>query len=120
MHIEEGGKRFWIAGPQAEISKGSRVDFSEQVWMTNFESKALKRTFGKLLFVSGVQVASSASGSPAAGPASEVVGTYTVEELFSKRDELNGRLVKVRGNVIKVSEAIMGRTWVHIQDGTEY
>ncbi len=120
MHIEEGGKRFWIAGPQAEISKGSRVGFSEQVWMTNFESKALKRTFGKLLFVSGVQVASSASDSPAAGSASEVAGTYTVEELFSKRDELNGRLVKVRGNVIKVSKAIMGRTWVHIQDGTAY
>ncbi len=124
MHIEEGGKRFWIAGPQIEISKGSRVGFSEQVWMTNFESKALKRTFGKLLFVSGVQVDSSTPVPPVlasvANSASEVAGTYTVEELLSKKDELNGRLVKVRGNVIKVSEAIMGRTWVHIQDGTAY
>lgn len=124
MHIEEDGKKFWIAGPQASISKGARVGFSEQIWMSNFESKALNRTFDKLLFVSGVQVVSSVQNSPALSPptgsTSEVAGTYTVEELLSKKDELNGRLVKVRGNVIKVSTGILGRTWVHIKDGTAH
>ncbi|MBI5902102.1 MAG: hypothetical protein HZB84_01285 [Deltaproteobacteria bacterium] len=48
----------------------------------------------------------------------EAAGTYTVAEIYSKKSELKGRLVKVRGNVVKVSQNIMGRTWVHIQDGT--
>lgn len=54
MNIEENGQKFWIAGPQTSVSKGAEVSFSEQVWMPNFTSKALNRTFEKILFVSGV------------------------------------------------------------------
>jgi hypothetical protein len=44
--------------------------------------------------------------------------SYTVAEVFSKAVELNGKTVIVRGKVMKVSPRIMGRNWVHIQDGT--
>jgi len=44
--------------------------------------------------------------------------SYTVEEIFSKGAELNGKPVVVRGKVMKVSPRIMGRNWIHIQDGT--
>ena len=44
--------------------------------------------------------------------------SYTVEEIFSKAAELNGKSVVVRGKVMKVSPRIMGRNWIHIQDGT--
>lgn len=54
MNIEENGEKFWIAGPQTSVSKGAEVSFSEQVWMPNFTSRALNRTFDKILFVSGV------------------------------------------------------------------
>jgi len=43
---------------------------------------------------------------------------YTIEELFAKREELNGKTVKVRGKVVKINMQIMGRNWVHLQDGT--
>lgn len=43
---------------------------------------------------------------------------YTVEEVFTKAEELNGKKVKVRGKVLKFSPMIMGRNWIHIQDGT--
>lgn len=59
---------------------------------------------------------SAAVQSPKSAP--EAAGTYTVAEIYSKKAELKGRLVKVRGNVVKVSANIMGKTWVHIQDGT--
>ncbi len=45
-------------------------------------------------------------------------GTYTVEELFAKKAELNAKVVTVKGEVVKVSNGIMGRSWIHIQDGT--
>ncbi len=43
---------------------------------------------------------------------------YTVGEIFAKAKELNGKKVKVRGKVMKVSRAIMGKNWVHLQDGS--
>ena len=43
---------------------------------------------------------------------------FTVWELFAKSKELNGKPVKVRGQVVKFNANIMGRNWLHIQDGT--
>lgn len=43
---------------------------------------------------------------------------YTVSELFSGAGELKGKKVQVRGKVMKVSPAIMGKNWIHLQDGT--
>ena len=43
---------------------------------------------------------------------------YTVEEVFAKSADLAGKKVKIRGKVVKVSPNIMGRNWLHLQDGT--
>jgi hypothetical protein len=43
---------------------------------------------------------------------------YTIAELFTKKGELNDKKVKVRGKVVKVSMMIMGKNWLHLQDGT--
>jgi len=43
---------------------------------------------------------------------------YTVEELFAKGVSLNKQKVTVKGKVVKVNPDIMGRNWLHIQDGT--
>ncbi len=43
---------------------------------------------------------------------------YTVEEIFNKAKELNGKKVRVKGKVVKYNPGIMGKNWLHIQDGT--
>ncbi len=43
---------------------------------------------------------------------------YTVAELFSQAKELTGNKVQIKGKVVKVSPEIMGRNWVHLQDGS--
>jgi uncharacterized membrane protein YcgQ (UPF0703/DUF1980 family) len=43
---------------------------------------------------------------------------YTVEEVFTKAKELAGKKVKVHGKVVKFSSMIMGKNWIHLQDGT--
>lgn len=45
-------------------------------------------------------------------------GALTVADLFAKKQELNGKVVTIQGNVVKVSDGIMGKSWIHIQDGT--
>lgn len=44
--------------------------------------------------------------------------SYTIEEVFSNAKDLNGKTVRVQGKVVKYSPMIMGRNWIHIQDGT--
>lgn len=146
VEIEEGGKRIWAVGPRMKVAVGDKVEFQGGMPMPNYHSKTLNRTFDSILFVSeihmagrpdlphGLPTASSAmpAGHPGAGaPAgmaaveSPKVGSiskardgYTVEELFSNRDQLNGKSVAVRGKVVKFSSEIMGKNWVHLQDGS--
>lgn len=49
----------------------------------------------------------------ASGPNAQLVG-----DVFAKRKELNGKTVRVQGQVAKFSPMIMGRNWVHLQDGS--
>lgn len=43
---------------------------------------------------------------------------HTVSEIHGLRFDLDGKEVVVRGEVIKVSSGIMGKNWIHIQDGS--
>ncbi len=114
MQIEEAGQTYWIAGPPSAIGVGASVRFDEQIWMNNFHSKALDRTFERILFVAGVQEAKAEQVVADTG----AVDLLTVEEVFARREALKGQVIAVRGRVAKVSTNIMNRTWVHIQDGT--
>jgi len=43
---------------------------------------------------------------------------YTVSETHEKAGKLDKKTVSVRGKVVKVSKGIMGKNWVHLQDGS--
>lgn len=43
---------------------------------------------------------------------------YTVGELYEKRLELKDSTVRIQGEVVKVTPNIMGKNWIHIQDGS--
>ena len=43
---------------------------------------------------------------------------YTVGELYAEAVNLNDQKVTVKGRVVKISPNIMGKNWLHIQDGT--
>jgi hypothetical protein len=42
----------------------------------------------------------------------------SVAEIYSDKSKLSGKKVKVRGRVVKYNGDIMGKNWIHIQDGT--
>lgn len=42
----------------------------------------------------------------------------TVGELYDKSADYNGKKILLRGKVVKVSKNIMGKNWIHLQDGT--
>ena len=41
-----------------------------------------------------------------------------VEEVFAKKEALNGKKITVKGEVVKFNSSIMGKNWVHIKDGS--
>jgi hypothetical protein len=47
-----------------------------------------------------------------------VEGGYTIAEIFENRARLAGQEVAVRGKVVKFNSEILGRNWIHLQDGT--
>ena len=43
---------------------------------------------------------------------------YSIAELYEKGSTLEKQKVVVKGKVVKVSSGIMGKTWVHLRDGS--
>ncbi len=42
----------------------------------------------------------------------------TVEQVFAQQAELSGKHIHISGEVVKVNNGIMGKNFLHIQDGT--
>jgi hypothetical protein len=140
VQVDDGSKKIWAAAPPFTVAVGDMVMVPEGMPMENFQSKTLGRTFELIYFVPEVQVlggkaaqdqvaaahAAAGHGTGASAKAAKVDlsnikkadGGETVGELFSKKAALAGKDVVVRGRVVKFSPAIMGKNWVHVQDGT--
>jgi hypothetical protein len=133
-NLEKDGKKTWVAYSPFPTKVGDTLSFSNCMEMTNFQSKALNRTFDSVLFCGQPDVKPGASkplakkvagsaGSAATATKVKVdkatgANAYTVAELFAKSAALNGKQIVVKGQVIKVASGIMDRTWIHLQDGS--
>ena len=49
-----------------------------------------------------------------------IEGGIRIGELFENKQLYAGKKIKIKGEVTKFSMAIMGKNWVHFQDGTSY
>ncbi|HUI44407.1 MAG TPA: DNA-binding protein [Nitrospirota bacterium] len=132
--LEKKGVKTWLAIPQTEVTVGKVMAFQPGMEMTNFTSKSLNRTFKSIYFSGGLLNASKGNGEMSApgmyggsaGSSGEKISVkkaegkeaYTVAEIYSKKTSLNEKQVVVRGKVVKVSSGIMGKNWIHLQDGT--
>ena len=125
MKLDQDGNTVWIAVRRANVAVGDKVEYVERMRMPNFTSKTLKKSFDEIVFAElrGEHVAVSPMQTIpeiAVGgePIEKAEGGYTIAEVFANREALKGKPIKVRGRVVKVSQAIMNRNWVHLKDGT--
>lgn len=133
--IRNGAQDVWIAGPESEATVGESVSVSLQMPMQDFESKTLKRTFPLIYFVQ--EIGRGGAPAPAATPAMAPPmasahgavaapvqklppppGGASIADVFARKNELSGKSVTVRGQVVKFNGGIMDRNWLHIQDGS--
>lgn len=128
MNVEENGKQFWIAVNQMPVKEGETLYFSKSMEMKNFKSDVLDRTFESILFVDDISRQAMNQGMKQPHPIPTTTkgkvdiqkpsDGKSVAEVFSGMSSLNGKIVKVRGKVMKYNPGIMGTNWIHIQDGT--
>jgi hypothetical protein len=123
--VEKDGTKTWVALPASQIAVGSQITCLPGMTMHNFNSTSLNRTFESIVFSPGLASAAGAGAAPtaaAAGPVqvtkAEGPNAYTIGEIFEKKDSLANTPVTIKAKVIKVSRGILGKNWLHLQDGT--
>ena len=135
VYLQQKKGKIWVAFPKAKVSVGKKVSLVPGEEFKNFKSKTLNRTFDRIIFSLGPVPKKGAKGKPQqmAMPGSKEAmvapenvkidkasgaNAYTVAELFAQKGKLNGKKVIVKGKIVKVSQHIMKRNWIHLQDGT--
>jgi hypothetical protein len=132
LKTKEG--ELWAAVNKAPIQKGAQVTIEHAMVMSNFESKALRKTFDKIVFgtLAGTGAASGGGDlgnvhrgviqtpdvADVAVPKAQGADARTVAEIFGKRAELKDKPVLLRGKVVKVTSGVMDKNWLHLRDGS--
>jgi hypothetical protein len=136
LEVKEESKEYWIATAKTtSIEKGGIFYFTRALEMKNFKSEDLNRTFETIYFIQelsdkpiipshdmvpkSVMKRKSSKKDPKIS-IEPISGGITIAELYSNRESYVDNQVKVNGQVTKFNASIMGKNWVHIQDGTEY
>lgn len=119
----------WAAVPSTSVKKGAQVTIGNASTMRNFESKTLKKNFETIVFgqiVDPNAKSTAPHGTSAAAPGAKVPkvakasgpDARTVAEVVAGKAALNSKTVLVRAQVVKVNLGIMGKNWLHLQDGS--
>lgn len=140
LRIKSANGEVWAAVNQASLTVGSPVTVYGVLLMEKFQSKTLNRTFDRIYFgsldapnaanappsaIAGADAAPTSVGTPPAvdakvGKIAKASGAdaRTIAELWSQKDGMAGKTVSVRGVVVKYNPGVMGKNWIHLQDGS--
>jgi hypothetical protein len=142
--VDTGEQKVWAAGPKTAVQVGENVMLTNGMPMMDFHSQTLDRAFDVVYFVGAIK---GGGGGAALAPQASAIqqaipehgttpekaapraavdlsniqkasGGKTVAELFAEGETLAEQEVSVRGRVVKFNAGIMGRNWIHIQDGS--
>jgi hypothetical protein len=148
VRLETAADEVWFAATDLAAQPGDRLTVGLDMPMEHFHSRTLNRDFPLIYFVSRVARGGEALApagatpgrpgggmamepshrpgvSPAAGPTPNPVaavapppGGVAIAEVWARRVALSGKVVVIRGRVVKANHGIMGRNWFHLQDGS--
>lgn len=134
LNVSEDQFQKWLAVAKQDVKVGSTYYFDKALQMNNFYSKELDRTFDVIYFINEIRP-NVEPGTIIARPEAhsgkiqssqkeiKVVknkGELTIANLFENRLKYVGQKVRIKGIVGKVNKAVMGKNWIHLQDGTNF
>jgi hypothetical protein len=134
--VDTGKEKVWAAATTTALNVGEMVGFTTEMPMQNFHSNSLKRDFPMIYFVNSFitsnadqagatkDIASphgaikTAASARAIEGIDKVEGGSTIAELYNDKQKLDGKEIRVRGQVTKFNANVMGKNWLHIRDSS--
>ena len=135
LRLSTSSGEIWAAVLLTEAKVGSDVTVENPMPMDGFQTKTLNRKFDRIVF-GALDLKSQGQGqmlalhnaheglsdlvSAAPIKVQKAVGSEgrTIAEIFAQKKQLKDRGVAVAGKVVKVNANIMGKTWIHLRDGS--
>ena len=130
----------WVAGRQIAVTVGDVVQASQGMAMSQFESKSLNRTFDVVYFAGAMENLSTPAmsksqpgsalpaGHPSLDDTAETQAADTkvpalepgqdIAYVYANKDALADQQISLRGKVVKYNGGILGKNFIHIQDGS--
>jgi hypothetical protein len=138
LKVIENNAEIWIAVTSQEAAPGEVYYYDQALEMKNFESKELKRTFESVFFVQAISKEPIVAGAAPSAMGEQQMPTkpvknaalkkgvsiapaqdgLTIDKLYADRNNYAGKKIKMKGEVVKINEGVMGKNWIHIQDGS--
>ncbi len=141
LNVKENSEEKWMAVTKQDVQPGEVFYYDEALQMTNFHSKDLDRTFEVIYFVNQISktpilnhpatgmngmegmTGENHSGKIEPGKKSSIQlnkskEEVTVAQIYQNKDNLKDKEIEIRGVVVKINKGIMGKNWIHLQDGT--
>jgi hypothetical protein len=142
LKVKENGNEKWVAVTRQDAAAGDVFYYDQELQMNNFHSKEIDRTFEIIYFVNNISktplgtensgamgdMGGMMGGAKHTGKVStqqnssihleKKAGEITIANIFASRADYSGKEVEIRGIVVKVNPEVMGKNWIHIQDGT--
>ena len=128
LRVKEDQHQYWIAAIKQDVNLGETYFYADGLLKTNFESKEHQRVFDTIYLVSNLvpadhgqagtpsQIATSSSENPA--PPSGSAVSVKIGDLVANPSKYANQHVEITGKCVKVNSNIMGRNWIHVEDGT--
>jgi starvation-inducible outer membrane lipoprotein len=147
LRVKAPGGDVWAAVPRTDKKVGDTVAVGGAMWMENFKSDTLGRTWSRIAFGTLESAAPAAPGPaesfaqlaatnsaelpaghpPLSAPAdvgavkvAKVAGAQgrTISDVWAHKAQLKDHRISVRGKVVKATNGVMGKNWLHLRDGT--
>jgi len=141
LRLETGDGETWAAIDRAPVETGRKIAIVQATVMQDFWSRQQQKTyewivFGRLAESCEPQAMADAAmaahkaaglgnvtGMPASGEPIRVAkadgpGGRTVAEVVAGSASLDDNRVAVRGRVVRYTSDVMGKNWIHLQDGS--
>jgi len=137
----DDGAEIWAVVPRAEVAVGARVALHDPQLMEGFVSPSLGREFARIFFGTLEPGGEARAADDGAGPSPAAVEATptgvdvdpvevgavaraegptgsTIAEAYQRRADLAGKPVRVRGVVARTVPGVLGRSFVHLRDGS--
>ncbi len=134
LRVKENDTELWLAANSIQAKVGETYYYEGGFKMEKFESKELKKTFDAVILVDNLSTKpieeveknamAESHGSKTAVEKKDIKVEHikdgvTVADIYSKKDTYGDKTVKIKGEVVKFLPEIMGKNWIHLQDGTD-